>query len=44
MNRVERTALVYRISELQEVLDNREKERREERLRTDERIKILEKK
>ena len=35
---------VNRVSELEGELDNQEKERREEKLKTDERIKILEKK
>lgn len=34
---------VNRVGELQDELDNKEKERREEKLRNEERIKILEK-
>ena len=34
---------VNRVGELQDELDNKEKEHREERLRSNERIKILEK-
>ena len=35
---------VNRVSELEEELSNQEKEHREEKLKTDERIKMLEKK
>lgn len=35
---------VYRVSELEEQLDNKDKEQREMKLKTDERIKMLEKK